>query len=76
MVSIEKHGAGLISKVSVVDNASSDNSMELAQQQCRFENIEWVFNQHNLGSAAGNNQILKALEADYAILMNPDCEFA
>ncbi len=63
----------------VVDNASQDQSMVLAQKQLPQQNndgvnINWVFNQQNLGFAAANNQVLAKLEADYAVLLNPDCE--
>jgi len=68
-------------KVTVVDNASTDDSMGLAQRQlessptdCEALEINWVFNAQNLGFAAANNQILRQLDTDFAVLMNPDCE--
>lgn len=66
-------------KITVVDNASSDESMKHAQAALtaqQAEQVEWVFNQNNLGFAAANNQVLRKLDADYAVLMNPDCELA
>lgn len=65
---------GLNTQVTIVDNASSDNSTHLAQQTCQSERVEWVLNCNNVGFAAANNQILKGLKSDYAVLMNPDCE--
>ncbi len=60
--------------VSVVDNASQDSSVAEAQQAITSERVNWVINTQNTGFAAANNQILKELEADVAVLMNPDCE--
>jgi len=66
------------SVVSVVDNASTDDSIEDAQSLLSdingFDRINWLLNSENLGFAAANNQILSTLEQDYAVLMNPDCE--
>lgn len=62
--------------VSVVDNASSDNSIELAQQQHANVDIEWIRNADNRGFAAANNQVLANLNCEFAILMNPDCELS
>ncbi len=67
-------------KVTVVDNASTDNSIELAQREVdhHAERVSWVLNSENLGFAAANNQVLNALtdqgDDDFAVLMNPDCE--
>ncbi len=72
--SVLTHGAGIVARVTVVDNASSDNSLVLAQQQCPADHIDWVLNTQNRGFAAANNQVLSSLEQDYAVLMNPDCE--
>ncbi|WP_189402361.1 glycosyltransferase family 2 protein [Arenicella chitinivorans] len=62
--------------VSVVDNASSDNSIELAQQRHGNVDIEWILNADNRGFAAANNQVLATLDCEFAILMNPDCELS
>lgn len=60
--------------VTVVDNLSHDSSVTDARVV--FDNIrlEWQLNDQNIGFAAANNQVLKGLECDYAVLMNPDCE--
>lgn len=62
--------------VSVVDNASSDNSIELAQARHSQNKIEWILNPDNRGFAAANNQVLAKLDTEFAILMNPDCELS
>ena len=61
-------------QVTVVDNASTDESMKIAQHNNPHPGIDWVFNEDNIGFAAANNQVLKESQADYVVLMNPDCE--
>lgn len=66
----------------VVDNASSDGSVELLQQ--RYEElsgnrIEYILLEQNYGFAAANNRgIERAVElgADYVLLLNNDTETA
>ncbi len=60
--------------ISVVDNASTDESLELAKSLFRSERIDWISNDNNVGFAAANNQVLKNIDSDFAVLMNPDCE--
>ncbi len=60
--------------ISVVDNDSSDLSMENAQRNIASERVEWIYNSENVGFAAANNQVLRSVDHDYVVLMNPDCE--
>lgn len=66
----------------VVDNASSDGSVELLQQQYREsagEQIEYVILDKNFGFAAANNKGIERageLGADYVLLLNNDTEIA
>ena len=64
--------------VYVVDNASSDGSMnELAEQfadKKYQKRLQLIQNEQNRGFAAANNQVLEKIDTDYALLMNPDCE--
>jgi len=64
------------SQITVVDNKSSDNSIARARMQISDPRVDWQMNQQNVGFAAANNQVLRALDTDYAVLMNPDCELA
>ncbi len=60
-------------KTVLVDNASSDDSVELVRGQ--FPEVEIIVNSENLGFSEGNNvAIRKALaeDADYVVLLNPD----
>ena len=56
-------------QVFVVDNASSDNSADLADN---FPGITVLRMDSNLGFAAGNNAALGLCDADYVVLLNPD----
>ena len=62
-------------QISIVDNASNDNSIANAQREFSGQaRLNWIENADNRGFAAANNQVLEVLEADFAVLMNPDCE--
>jgi GT2 family glycosyltransferase len=60
--------------VTVVDNQSHDSSVIDAQSVFDDARLEWQLNDQNIGFAAANNQVLKGLNCDLAVLMNPDCE--
>ncbi len=58
----------------VVDNASSDCSLEAVKNR---ERVKVIANDSNSGFAAAVNQGLKALgsDTDYVLVLNPDMEF-
>ena len=61
--------------ITVVDNASTDLSINTAQNEFAAESrLQWLLNQQNLGFAAANNQVLSKLNTEFALLLNPDCE--
>jgi hypothetical protein len=62
------HGA--LMRVVVVDNASSDGSVEMVRE--RFPQVEVIANVENVGFAAANNQVLETFDSPYVILLNPD----
>ncbi len=57
-------------EVWVVDNASTDATVAMLRQE--FPQVKLICNETNAGFAAANNQGLKAAEADYYLLLNPD----
>ena len=59
--------------VFVVDNASTDGSVERAQAE--FPSIEIIVNDSNQGLAAGNNQGIRASEGEAILICNPDVVF-
>lgn len=59
-------------RVIVADNASSDDSIEMLQQN--FTQVELLINKKNDGFAGGYNWALNLVEADYFVLLNSDVE--
>lgn len=57
-------------RVLVVDNASTDDSIGVVQEQS--PQIELICNPHNHGFAAGNNSGLRQVQTEFAVLVNPD----
>lgn len=57
-------------QVIVVDNASSDGSVEEVRK--RYKDIEILENKENLGFAAGNNAGVKYAKAPVILFLNPD----
>jgi len=58
----------------VVDNASSDNSIETLRQRYPQESrLHIIQNTHNRGFAAGCNQGIQDSQSDFILLLNPDC---
>ncbi len=61
---------GLDLEVWVVDNASQDGSVALVRS--RFPQVQLIANPENVGFARANNQALRALRAEFALLLNSD----
>lgn len=57
-------------EVFVVDNASSDGSVDVIKRQYPW--IKLIANQENLGYAKANNQALRQATGEYQLLLNPD----
>lgn len=63
-------------KILVVDNHSTDNSLDLLS---KYKVDEWIRNEENLGWAVGNNIGIAHTKTKYALLLNidtilaPDC---
>ncbi|MCD6291347.1 MAG: glycosyltransferase family 2 protein [Anaerolineae bacterium] len=70
--SIEAHHDDLNIEIWVVDNASSDGSVEMVRDE--FPGVHLIVNQENRGFAAGNNQALLRARGRYLMLLNPDTE--
>jgi GT2 family glycosyltransferase len=54
----------------VVDNASTDNSVQAIQ--CHFPSVKVLQNQSNLGFSAANNIGIEHASGRYILLLNPD----
>ena len=57
-------------EVFLVDNHSSDKSVEMARKF--FPWVKLLENQHNFRFAAANNQALHLVKGKYILLLNPD----
>lgn len=65
-------GARLSSQLIVVDNASSDGSVDMLQKE--YPHVHLIANDQNLGFTRGNNQGIAAGDGRYVLLLNPDTE--
>lgn len=63
---------GLETEIIVVDNASSDGSVEMASSE--YPLVRLLVNSTNAGFARGSNQGLRESTGRYILLLNPDTE--
>lgn len=68
--SIDKSKRDLKIEVFVVDNASSDGSIEYLSP--RFPNVNFIQNEENVGFGKANNQAIELAKGTYTLLINPD----
>jgi hypothetical protein len=57
-------------EVIVVDNASSDRSVEMVRQE--FPQVTLLVNSENLGFTRANNRAIERAAGEYVLLLNPD----
>jgi len=60
----------VIFEIIVVDNNSTDGSIEMLEKQ--FQQIHLIKNNENLGFARANNQAIKRSKGECILLLNPD----
>lgn len=70
LASIFRSQAGFDFEVFVVDNASSDNTVEMIKEG--FPQVKLIQNKENLGFAKANNIAIKQAQGEYILLLNPD----
>ncbi|HCT54240.1 MAG TPA: glycosyl transferase, partial [Balneola sp.] len=68
--SIEKAKNDLKVKIYVIDNASTDGSKEIVPT--KFPEIEYIYNENNVGFGKANNQAIKVVDSEFTLLINPD----
>ena len=68
--SVENALDGIEGDIFVVDNNSSDGSVEYIRE--RFPKVHIIANKENLGFARANNQAIRMTDAEYILLLNPD----
>ncbi len=59
-------------KITLVDNASNDDSIEYLKK--KLPKIKLIESDKNLGFAGGHNLVLKDSDADYYLILNSDVE--
>ncbi len=64
--------SGLSSEVWVVDNASTDGTVEMLRRE--FPAVRVIDNSQNAGFTRANNQALAVAQGRYLFLLNPDTE--
>ncbi len=68
--SVRRASQGLPVEVFVVDNLSTDGSVEYL---CgRFPEVTFIENRENVGFARANNQAIRQSKGEYVLLLNPD----
>lgn len=68
--SIRKNVKGLKSEIIVVDNHSTDGSVDMLQR--RYPSIRLLSNHENVGFSRANNQGLRASTGHYVLIINTD----
>jgi len=57
-------------EIFVVDNASTDRSVEMVKN--KFPQVKLIANKENLGFPKANNQAIKVSNGEYILFLNPD----
>lgn len=70
--SLEKNSNEINLNIWVVDNVSTDNSVNLAKKE--FPKINYILSKENGGFSKGNNLALKKVKNEYILILNPDTE--
>ena len=70
--SLNTEHCSLNTEVIVVDNCSSDGSVEMLRSE--FPNVHLIGNSENVGFTRANNQALAMAQGRYLFLLNPDTE--
>jgi GT2 family glycosyltransferase len=70
--SINRHAINIEKEIFVVDNASTDGTVEMVQTE--FPEVKLIANDKNTGFAFANNQAIKESSGEYILLLNPDTE--
>jgi len=68
--SVLKANEGMDNEIWVVDNNSSDDSVEMVRSA--FPSVHLIANQENVGFSKANNQAIRLSKGKYVLLLNPD----
>lgn len=70
LLSVRRAMLGIHGEVWVVDNASTDGSVEYLKK--RFPEFHFIANSDNKGFSKANNQAIRQSAGEYVLLLNPD----
>ncbi|PIP05972.1 MAG: glycosyl transferase, partial [Syntrophobacterales bacterium CG23_combo_of_CG06-09_8_20_14_all_48_27] len=70
LASIYKTVRGITYEIIVIDNGSSDGSVEMLRE--KFPGVKVIENRENRGFGAANNQGFRVMTGRYALLLNTD----
>ena len=70
LTTVEAALKGLDGDVFVVDNLSTDGSVEMVRS--KFPKVKLMANTENVGFSRANNQAIRASNAEHVVLLNPD----
>ncbi len=70
ITSLKKALRNIEHEIFVVDNASSDGTVELVEK--RFPDVKLIANTENFGFGKANNQAIQQSKGDYLCVINPD----
>ena len=70
LLSVQRALEGIEGEVLVVDNHSSDGSIDYLKP--RFPAVHFITSGHNQGFAKANNIAIKQCKGEYVLLLNPD----
>lgn len=70
--SLREQGQSVNLEPIVVDNGSTDGSVEMVEQE--FPSVRVIFNRENVGFVRATNQGLRAATGDFLFLLNSDAE--
>jgi GT2 family glycosyltransferase len=70
LFSLRKSVTGIDAEIIVVDNQSTDGSVEYLKP--RFTEVKFILNNTNLGFAKASNVGLKHARGNYILFLNPD----
>ena len=68
--SLLRASVGIDVRIWVVDNHSSDDSV--AALRPLFPQVQWIECHHNQGFSRANNLVLRQIDSEYVLLLNPD----
>lgn len=70
LLSLQEHLSPSLAEILVVDNSSSDGSVDFLQQH--FPEVRLICNSENVGYARANNQGIRESRGKYILLLNTD----